>query len=273
MTDDQVNAIADDLAEGPLAPWVGSEDATGEPTVGGEDVDAVEGVVANPAKRLPLHPSAWQGVVTWEGKPTIRMRMMEEPDWETFEAKLRGGIAPWSLAKEIVARPHFADVGMKSAERVLSRIRESFAKGRLKGELTKQLTVLPVQFRNAVERLQGVPEVKKLTKLIADQVKRVEMGVKLEAASNMPLPGVKEEVELLWKMQLSLIEVKQKLGLLHAEPMKMQALLGVVTGQLNGGTGQEGANDLPKTLDAAARQRVLQAVKKMRKMIGTRLTP
>lgn len=261
--------MTDDVAVGPGV----SGDEVGVDTTVIEMV-AESGPIgeAKPAKRLPLHPSGWQGALTWDGKPTIRTRLMQEPDWEAIEARLRGGIAPWTLAKEVLQRPHLADMGMKSTERVLSRIRETLSRSATRSSTGKALSLLPVQFRSAVEKLQGLPEIRKLTKMIADQAKRVESGLKLEQSTNMLLPGVKEEVELLWKMQLSLIEAKQKLGLLHAEPMKMQALLGIVTGGLNGGNGQDGAQDLPKTLDAAGRQRVLQAVKKMRNMLGTRLS-
>jgi len=208
------------------------------------------------------------GFETWEGKPTMRSRVMAEPDWPTMEIKLRGGVSLFSLGKDLVKRPHLADLNAKCLEKVLSRIRTSLARDGLKPAFGKTQTYLPVQFRTAVEQLQGVPEVKRLAKLVFDQARRVQIGSKLENSANLLLPGVKEEMELLWKMQLSLIEVKQKLGLLHNEPMRMEALLGVVTGQMGGNGQPEEKPTGPMTLDAAARQRVLQALGKMRKMIG-----
>lgn len=207
--------------------------------------------------------------------PTMRQRVQAEPDWEHFETRLRGGISPWTMAKELVARPHLADINMKSLEKLLDRMRGSMARSGAPSVFGSKKSLLPLQFKHAVEKLQGVPDVKRLAKLVYDQEARVTSGIKFEkklrsegGEIGMLVPGMREEIEILWKMQLSLIEVKQKLGLLHREPMRMEGLLGVVMGSLGGGTpgGPDGNDGGPKTLDSAARQRVLQAVKKVRRM-------
>lgn len=231
-----------------------------------ETVDATFEVTT--PKSAETEPVAAPKPAMWDGKPTMRSRIMAEPDWPTIEIKLRGGLSLFSIGKDLVTRPHMSDLNAKCLEKVLSRIRTSLARDGLKPAFGKHQTYLPIQFRAAVERLQGIPEVKQLAKLVFNQAKRVEIGAKLESTTKLLLPGVKEEMELLWKMQLSLIEVKQKLGLLHNEPLRMEALLGVVTGQISGEGQAEEKEKGPMTLDAASRQRVLQALGKMRKMIG-----
>jgi hypothetical protein len=189
---------------------------------------------------------------------TVRERLQAEPDWGTLEAKLRGGVGPWSLAKELKQRPQFAEVNIFTLEKVLGRIKKRRI---LEGLPTfgRTATLIPATIKAAIEQLQGIPDVRALESLVRKQAHRVKAGITLEQHSSLLLPGVREEMELSWKMQLSVIEAKLRLGLLQREPLRLEALFQTA--------GPVRTTDKVTLLDPAARQRVLQALKMVRRRL------
>ncbi len=164
------------------------------------------------------------------------------------------------LARELVQRPSLGDLKSGSIRRLLNRIQKRMIVGMTpaledEGQVTTPWREgVPLQLRRIMERLRGVPEIQRLEAVVMKQVLRVEAGLKLERDSSVLLPGIHDEIELLWKMASSVVEIKQKLGLLHNEPVKLHAILE----DLRGTGGRQ-------LLDQESRQRIAAVLSEFRR--------
>jgi len=205
----------------------------------------------------------FNGLASSTGGPTIRERLLAQPDWEQIAAQLISGRSSGRLARELIKRPSLSDLKSGSIRRLLNRIQKRVIVGMIpaledEGQVTTPWREgLPIQLRRIMERLRGVPEIRRLEAVVMKQMLRVEAGLKLERDSSVLLPGIHDEIELLWKMASSVVEIKQKLGLLHTEPIKLHTLLD----DLRGGSGRQ-------MLDPESRQRVREVLNEFRRRMA-----
>ena len=188
--------------------------------------------------------------------PTARQRLEAEPDFDTIQLRLRGGATPGSLARELAQRPTLAGIAEMTLKRVLTKLKKRLIEQALPSFGKGSPTPIPNMLKAVVERMQGVPDVRKLEMLAAKQLKRLEGALRLESESSLVLPGIREEMDLLHRIYLSIIKVKQELGLLHREPVRLEALLAQGT--------HEAVDPQAATIDVRSRQRILSVVRKIR---------
>jgi hypothetical protein len=191
-----------------------------------------------------------------KGEPTCRQRIEREPDYDTLLLRLREGAAPHGIARELAQRQSLSDVPEGTLKRILQKIKRRLMTQALPSFDKGSPTPIPEMLKALVERMQGVPDIRKLEQLAAKQLRRLEGALKLETEASLVLPGIREEMDLLHRIYLSIIKVKQELGLLHREPIRLEALLAQGT--------HEAVNPEAAAIDVGSRQRILSVVRKIR---------